>query len=310
MIQRLSEILHVDPNSVIKLGVSLVVLLSLWLVKRLTLAAVRRKVTDVTRAYRLRRSIGYTHAVLVLLAIGIIWIEGARSVGTFLGLVSAGLAIAMHDTIANIAGWVFIIGRKPFKVGDRIQIGDTSGDVIDIRVFQFSMVEIGRWVDADQSTGRIIHVPNSKVLRENLANFQTGFDYIWHEIPVLVTFESNWKEAKSILQQIAANEAEHLSEGAENEIRRAAMRYLIFFNTLTPIVYTTVKPSGVLLTIRYIVAPRKRRESEAGIWEAILDAFAERADIDLAYPTTRFYRHEPEPDEACSTGSVHETTVP
>ena len=58
-----------------------------------------------------------------------------------------------------------------------------AGDVIDIRIFQFSMVEIGNWVDADQSTGRIVHVPNSKVLREHLANYHFGFNSFGTKYP-------------------------------------------------------------------------------------------------------------------------------
>jgi len=231
----------------------------------------------------------YIHTVLVIILVGHIWISGIQSLTTFLGLASAGLAIALHDTIANIAGWLFIITRKPFAVGDRIQIGETSGDVIDIRVFQFSMIEIGNWVDADQSTGRIVHVPNSKVLKEPLCNYQIGFDYIWNEIPVLITFESNWKKAKEILNKIAYDKAENLSVGAQQQIRKAAEKYLIYYNTLTPIIYTSVKDSGIMLTIRYIVKPRQRRTTEQLIWEAVLETFEKENDIDLAYPTTRFY---------------------
>ena len=89
--------------------------------------------------------------------------------------------------------------------------------------------------------------------------------------------------------EIAHDKAQRLSEGAEEQIRRAAMKYLIYFNKLTPIVYTTVKDSGILLTIRYIVKPRQRRTSEQDIWETILRAFQKHDDIELAYPTTRFY---------------------
>ena len=67
------------------------------------------------------------------------------------------------------------------------------------RIFMFTLMEIGNWVDADQSTGRVIHIPNGKVFKEVLANYSKGFQYIWNEIPVLVTFESNWKKAKEIL---------------------------------------------------------------------------------------------------------------
>jgi len=144
-------------------------------------------------------------------------------------------------------------------------------------------------VGAEQSTGRIVHVPNSKVLREPLANYHIGFEYIWNEIPVLITFESDWKKAKKFLEKIAVDNVEHLSEGAKEQIRRAAEKYFIFYGALTPIVYTTVKDSGVLLTMRYLVNPRQRRSTEQQIWEAALDAFGKETDIELAYPTTRFY---------------------
>jgi small-conductance mechanosensitive channel len=289
MMERFSA--YLEPVSGMeKMIASVIILVLLWLLKDLTCSLARKKVSDLAKFYHWRRVIVYTYSFFALILVGRIWIEGIDSVATFLGLASAGLAIAMHDTVANLAGWLFILWRKPFKVGDRIQIGDIKGDVIDTRIFEFSMIEIGNWVDADQNTGRILQVPNSKVLREPLANYEAGFEYIWHEIPVLITFESDWEKAKKILSAIARDKAEHLSEGAEAQIRHAAMKYLIYFKKLTPIVYTTVKDCGVQLTIRYIVKPRQRRGSEQEIWEAILRAFARESNIDLAYPTTRFYR--------------------
>jgi small-conductance mechanosensitive channel len=189
----------------------------------------------------------------------------------------------------NLAAWVFIIWRRPFEVGDRIAIGGDAGDVIDIRVFQFTLMEIGNWVAADQSTGRIIHVPNGKVFAESLANYSKGFQYIWNEVAVLVTFESNWRKAKEILRGIGAKNAEELSASAEDRVRRAARKFMIFYTKLTPTVYTAVRESGVLLTIRYLCEPRRRRDSEQAIWEDILAEFAKHDDIDFAYPTRRYY---------------------
>ena len=76
---------------------------------------------------------------------------------------------------------------------------------------------------------------------------------------------------------------------AEKEARKTARKFLIYFRHLTPIVWTSVADSGVVLTIRYLCDPRKRRSSETLIWEDILKAFASSPDIDLAYPTQRFY---------------------
>ncbi|MBN1902288.1 mechanosensitive ion channel family protein [Candidatus Sumerlaeota bacterium] len=264
------------------------------LLRRILLGIISDRITDIKKHYYWSRTIGYGTTILGIIIIGSVWIKGIQSIATFFGLVSAGLAIALHDPIANFAGWLFIIWRQPFHVGDRIQIGEFQGDVIDIRVFQFTVLEIGNWVDSDQSTGRIIDIPNGKVLREGLANYTKGFEYIWHEIPVLVTFESDWKKAKEILTKIVNEKVEHLTPDATKQLQSAARKYLILFHHLTPIVYTTVKSSGVLLTIRFMTKPRQRRGTDEMIWEAILDAFQKEPDIDLAYPTTRFYDNRKE----------------
>jgi small-conductance mechanosensitive channel len=217
------------------------------------------------------------------------WFRGFQSLSTYLGLVSAGLAIALQVPLVNLAGWIFILWRRPFSVGDRIQIGDVKGDVIDQRIFMFTIMEIGNWVDAEQSTGRVIHIPNGKVFQDPLANYTEGFEYIWNEIGVLVTFESNWEAAKEILGEIAAKYGEAPSGAAAEQIKRAASTKLIIINKLTPIVYTSVKDSGVMLTVRYLCNTRRRRGSEQSIWEDVLRAFAKRDDIDFAYPTQRHY---------------------
>ncbi|NQT92874.1 MAG: mechanosensitive ion channel family protein [Lentisphaerae bacterium] len=279
----------------IKLGITLGYVLLLTVLRYLVcLLVVRRKRDDLARSYFARRYVNYGYGILLAIALAAVWVESFRSLATFAGLLTAGIAIAMHETISNVAGWLFILSRRPFKLGDRIQIGDLIGDVIDVRVFQFSVIEIGNWVDAEQSTGRIVHVPNGKVLREPLANYETGFEYLWNEIPVLVTFESDWKKTKGLLLEIVQRKAGELSEGIQQQIKLAAMQYLIYFKNLTPIVYTSVRDSGVLLTIRYIVKPRERRGSENDIWEAILEEFAKCDDIQLAYPTKRFYKSRDE----------------
>ncbi len=273
-----------------KLLLSVAIFVVLYLLHKIVCWIIRRRIHNLKRYHAWRKTTIHVYAVLALVLIGRIWIPGIDSIATFLGLMSAGLAIALHDTIANIAGWLFILWRKPFKTGDRVQIGEVKGDVIDIRLFEFSLNEIGNWIDAEQSTGRIVHVPNSKVFQEPLANYETGFEYIWHEIPIMITFETDWKKAKNILFSIAKDKTEKLSDGAEAQIKSAAMKYLIFFGKLTPTVYTSVRESGVLLTMRYIIKPRERRTSEQAVWEAILEEFGKHDDIALAYPTMRYYQ--------------------
>jgi small-conductance mechanosensitive channel len=289
MFDFLTEKIGLTPDTQLKILISLVIIVVVWVLRYLTLNLAWRMSDDARKRYLWKRYVSVSLTTLAMLLIAIVWLQALRQVGAFLGLLTAGLAIALKDPLTNLAGWLFIIIRKPFAVGDRIQIGDYSGDVIDIRLFQFTVLEIGNWVDADQSTGRVIHVPNSKVFLEAQANYTSGFLYIWNEIPVLLTFESDWKLAKSILLDLIKKHAAHLSDPAKEKLQEATKKYLITYRHLTPIVYTTVKDSGVLLTMRYLVDPRKRRGSEHEIWEGILDEFARHESIDFAYPTQRFY---------------------
>jgi len=171
--------------------------------------------------------------------------------------------------------------------GDRIQLGEHSGDVIDINMFNFTVMEIGNWVDADQNTGRLVHIPNGKIFTETLANYGKGFEYIFNEIPILITFESDWKKAKNILQDIISNIGDQSSKAAEKQIKQASKKFLIEKQNVDSVVYTKVADSGVLLTIRYLCIPKFRRDTEHDIWEQILKEFEQHQNINLAYPTIR-----------------------
>lgn len=279
------------PEAQNKIFSTLIILIVLWLLRIIVLRVVWKKTDDAQLRYRWRKWLTYISVFLGIIFAGRVWFVGIGSFATYIGLLSAGLAIALKDLVAGIAGWLFILWRKPISTGDRIQIGAYKGDVIDVRLFKFSLMEIGNWVDAEQSTGRIMHIPNSMVLSEVIINYSQGFRFIWNEIPVLITFESNWEKAKTILLQIGVENSAHLSTVAEKKLKEASKQYMIFYSNLKPTVYTSVKDSGILLTIRYLIDPRKRRSSEQEMWEAILRKFAQCPDIDFAYPTQRFYNN-------------------
>ncbi len=272
-----------------KILISLSIIVVVWVLRFLILKLVWRQTEDPRLRYQWKRSIGLALSLISIILISSVWISAFARFGAFLGLFTAGLAIALKDPLTNIAGWLFINTRKPFSVGDRVQIGENTGDVIDIRLFQFAILEVGNWVQGDQSTGRIIHIPNGIVFVQAQANYSKGFQYIWNEIPVLITFESNWELTRTILENIINKRAEHLTKTVEKQIKEATKKYLITYMHLTPVVYTSVKDSGILLTIRYLCDVRKRRTSEHDIWEDILKEFAKNKDIEFAYPTTRFF---------------------
>ncbi len=294
--QWLNENPYISPEVMWKLMISLIIILVLFAIRFIAINIVFRSIDDdhVQSRYYWKNGIKNTYYVLVVLILGIYWLENIGSIATFLGLFSAGLAIALKDPLVNFAGWLFIIIRKPLALGDRIEIGEYAGDVIDIRFFQFSINEINNWVDADQSTGRIIHIPNGQVFVHPQANYSQGFSHIWNEINVMITFESNWEKARTLLEKVLEAHAEQFSFSARKKLIEASKKYMIFYRTLTPFVYVSVKENGVQLTMRYLTDPRKRRTSEHDIWMDVLQSFDTEDDIQFAYPTQRIFYNQQE----------------
>jgi small-conductance mechanosensitive channel len=275
------------PEIETNLLLSALVLAAVLAVRRGVLALVHQRYDDAEIRYRWAKVSGNVAFVLAALFLAQIWFAALQSLGTFLGLLSAGLAIALRDLVADLAGWMFIAWRRPFDVGDRVQIGSHAGDVVDRRLFQFTLMEIGNWVRADQSTGRLIHVPNQTVFTEPLANYTTGFPYLWNELELLITFESDWRKAKRLVSELAEQLTRDIAREAAGPRPKGEPRFLIRYPKTTPVVYVSVADSGVLLTLRFLSRPRERRGSSSEMWERLLDLIDEHSDIHLAYPTRR-----------------------
>ena len=168
-----------DSLSWRKIGLTVIVLLAVWLVRRVLQRVVHGMVEDRALQYRWGKTIAYVTWLVAALLVASIWVEGLRQLGTFLGLFSAGVAIALKDVIVDLAGWLVIVTKPPFVLGDRVQISGHRGDVVDISVLHFTLLEIGNWVEADQSTGRVVRIPNSKILTEPIANYTSEFSFLW-----------------------------------------------------------------------------------------------------------------------------------
>ena len=285
-INTLSEILS---NTLLpKVFGSIFLILLLAIVKNLINRIIKKQVKSNRAIYKWQRVNANIIYGLAIVFLAIVWLTGIKSFTTFLGLLTAGLAFALKDIVADSAGYLFILIKQPFTVGDRIEINNIKGDVLQFDWFQITLLEVGNWVDAEQSTGRIVFVPMSKVLSEDIYNYSTGFDWIWNELKILVTLESDWKKAKSIITKAIKKEVETHNGDLEKGIKKAMQRHLIEYKNTDPIIYTKVVDSGVELHVRYLVKPKQRRLSEHNFWEKILDKFEKEEDIELAYPTFRY----------------------
>jgi small-conductance mechanosensitive channel len=252
---------------------------------------INKSVKEIKVKHAVRKYVIYIVNITLIVIIFFIWIQNINSITIFMGVAGAGLALALQEVILCVAGWLLILLRHPFETGDRVEINGIKGDIIDIRLFQTSLLEIGNWVDADQSTGRIVHFPNSFVFKYANYNYSRGFEFIWHEIPILLTFESDWKRGREIMTAHAKNMAEGLEEKVGRKIDAMRNRYMIFYGKLTPIVYVNIKDSGVELTLRYLTEAKKRRSTQDQLCQAILDDFEKEPTVNFAYPTYRIVKN-------------------
>lgn len=291
--QSLADALNITLGTLFDILWTLITLVAVLVLRRIVRRILAANVADTEGEYRANKIVNYLTTAVFLITVAFIWVDAFDNLSTYLGLVSAGIAIALSDLLKNMAGWIYIISRRPLNVGDRVEVRAFKGDVVDIRLFRFSLMEVGGWVGAEQSTGRLVHVPNGLVFTHEVANYTEGFAYIWHEIPVLITFESDWKLAERLMLDVLKNDAPDIEGPAGTTIRATARRYSIRVGTLTPTVYLSVKDSGVQLTARFLVEARTRRGREDRVWRAILETFAAEPTIDLAYPTVRTYLSGP-----------------
>lgn len=281
--------LGLSPAATDQLVATVATLLVYLAADRAARRLVARFVGDSSLRFQVNKAIGYALGALSFVVVLRIWLHDVTGLATYFGLLSAGLAIALQDPVANFAGWLYIVVRRPFGMGDRIQIAQHMGDVVDIRPLRFVLLEIGNWIKDEQSTGRVIHVPNAYVFKNPVANYDQAFGYIWNEIEVVVTCESNWKLAKETLLRIVNDHTEKLTPDVTSRIRLAADSLHIKFGKMTPVVWTSMVDAGVRLTVRYLCKPRERRSSASAFWEAVLEEFARLPDVDFAYPTTRWF---------------------
>lgn len=212
--------------------------------------------------------------ILLLLIIFLIWEEHIQNVMVLISLISAGITLSLKEIILNYFSGLYIRLKKPFKIEDRILINDVEGDVININTTNFEILEISNKENGEQSTGIIVHIPNSAIFTHPLKNYTKAFKYIWNEIVVKVPMDSDLKTTKAELYRIInTNEiVKAIPKKMENQIDNAISDYRIFYNKLEPIIYTKVQNEYIELSIRYLVHPKKARNVESEVWNKILEA--------------------------------------
>ncbi len=240
---------------------------------------IRRKVSDAKDRYTFRKTVSTLLTILALAALFAIWFKETTSLLIAYGILSAGVAIALQDLLRSVAGGIVIFVSRPFKAGDRIQVGDSIGDVLDIGNISTTLMEIREWVDADQYTGRIIQIPNSFVLSATIKNYTRDFEFIWDEVRIMLIYGSNWKKAEKITLEVAEPVIVEFEILAKKELLRMGEKYFITTYDVQTKIYTKIEENWIDMRLRYVVEPQKRRTVSHLLISKILQAFEEEEDI-------------------------------
>jgi len=255
-------------------------------VKVLSAELFLRKIKDKMVRYSMNKVITILSAVVAIAIILHIWFPDTQSLVVAVGVISAGVVIALQDVFRNFAGGILIMTGNLYRVGDRIEIGGETGDVMDIGIMNTTMMELRGWIDSDQATGRITSIPNGKVITTQVHNYTKDHSFLWDEIMIPITYASNWKKAKEVMLDIVTRETVEIVKEAEAEIEKIGETYYLPRRMVEPAVYLTPTDNWISFHVRYVTRVKERRAFRTRISEMILEKVQEYPDISISSTTT------------------------
>ena len=173
-----------------------------------------RGIKESKTKYSLRKTFSIIYIIVFLIIIARIWVENAQTLLVSYGLVAAGVAVALQDFFKNFAGGIILFATGIYSVGDRIEVNEKYGDVIDIGILYTTLMELREWIDGDQETGRLTIVPNGHVLSGHVSNYNKDNSYVWDELMLPITYASDWREAEQRIISTIRRESETLQTQA------------------------------------------------------------------------------------------------
>lgn len=230
-----------------------------------------RRIRDAKTKYSVKKALSIVY-ILIFVAILIqIWVTNNQALLVSYGLIAAGIAVSLQDFFKNFVGGFVIFLTGVYRVGDRIEIDDKYGDVIDIGLSYTTMLEIRGWVNGDQATGRLTIIPNGYVLSKPVNNYSKDHSFLWDEISIPVTYDSDWKWAAEKLLSIVKEETAAVTAKAEVQMASIMEKYYMSKRAVEPTVFVSVTDNWILLSFRYITDYRDRRALRSKLAGHILD---------------------------------------
>src|ERR1700691_5718961 len=228
----------------------------------------------VDERYRVRKFVVFSGYIAILLFVSILFEDRLGRLSFALGVAGAGVAVALQDVLASIAGAFSIGFSKLYTVGDRVQIGDTRGDVIDIGLLRTTLMETGNWVSRDLYNGRVVRIPNSAVLKGSVFNYSQGFQFIWDEIKVLFTTTSDCQLAREMFLRVAMEAIGEYMVEAQTSWNAMSDNYRSANPPLDPTVALVVNAGRLEFTVSYVVDYTQRIAMQDKLFTKIVEEIA------------------------------------
>lgn len=253
---------------------------------------VSNRIKTPHRRYYLNRSLSILMVFVVLIGLLVIFVRDFAYLVTGMGVVLAGLAIALQELLASFFAWFLIQSAKGYRVRDWIRVGEQYGEVVDIGLLTTVLAQVSPIADSGDTGGRwtggLTLFSNSAIFKHPLINYTKGYPFMWCAITYTITFESNWKNAETMIAQAAVDkEISHAARQAAKNIDEMTTRFAIKVRDTEPSVRARIGASGVHLTLRFLAHPRRRRLLMDKINRQVLEAVSEAEDVELAYDTIR-----------------------
>ncbi len=271
MLNKLSELTSIDSKYWLLIIKTLIFWLILDIIKRICIRVFKR-IKNSKKEYQYTQKLRLIISMIKLFIFILLWAKYLKGFVTIISFISAGFTIALRDVILNLFAGIYIKLIKPFNVEDRIEINNHKGDVVNINVMNFELLEVDNTDFMGQSTGVITHIPNSTIFSYPLRNYDKAFKYIWNEITVQIPLDFDIEKVRKTLYRIVSKNdvIDKVPEIVKKDIQDISTDYRIYYSEYTPIVYCKVIGYYVEYTIRYLVDPRNARYVNSSIWKHIL----------------------------------------
>jgi len=253
---------------------------------RLFAAYLSTRVHDTDTRYRTRKIISALQYLTVVFVTAVVFKDQLGGLTVAFGVAGAGIAFALQEVIVSIAGWAAVSFGSYYRVGDRIELGGVVGDVIDIGMLRTTLMECGGWVRGDLYNGRIVRVANSYVFKDPVVNYSADFAFLWDELEIPVTLDSDLAHARTIIDETLEQTVGDYAAGAENAWKLMVTKYRIEDARVRPLVTMGFNENWAVFTARYIVDFQRRRITKDLLSTEILDRFrASEGRVSIAFGT-------------------------